>query len=302
MKNNKKKLSISLLILLLFLLSSCSKSYPIIVYDDDIPKEERASIKKEYDEQLAHKLSMQQKNENANGDNTIVNAEKETSLIEPQDSSIDSDYISYEDNLDNSNTINDNNSNDNFPVIVLFKNQPGFDLSLYKAEAFEHYSDLDELGRVGKAEAMIGKETMPTTGRESIGMIKPTGWQTVKYDNIDGKYLYNRCHLIGWQLSSENKNIKNLFTGTRYLNVKGMLPFENQVANYIKTTGKHVLYRVTPYYIGNNLLVSHIQIEAMSFEDKGAGICFNVKLDNIQPGIHINYADGNSYQETLTNS
>ena len=184
----------------------------------------------------------------------------------------------------------------------MFKNQPDFNLSEYSEEPFENYSDLDAYGRVGKAEALLGKETMPTKGRESIGMIKPVGWHTVKYDNIDGNYLYNRCHLIGWQLSDENANDKNLFTGTRYLNVKGMLPYENQVANYIKSTGNHVLYRVTPYYSGNNLIVSHIQIEAMSYEDKGAGICFNVKLDNIQPGIHINYADGSSYQEESGNN
>lgn len=135
---------------------------------------------------------------------------------------------------------------------------------------------------------------MPKEKRGSIGQVKPSGWQTAKYDFVDGKYLYNRCHLIGYQLTAENANERNLITGTRYMNVDGMLPFENMVADYIKETGNHVLYRVTPVFNGNNLVASGVQMEAMSVEDKGAGISFNVFCYNVQPGVEINYADGKS--------
>ena len=300
MKHNKKKLSISLLILFLILLSSCSKSKPIIAYDMDLDEKIRESIVKEYDRQLKLQEELKQKNQEDSTNDEIINSTiNDSNDYVNVDSSINSDYIDFEDRdeiLNDTIITSNNDLNNDFPVVILFKNQPDFDLSLYKTEAFEHYSDLDALGRVGKAEAMIGKETMPTTGRESIGMIKPTGWQTVKYDNIDGKYLYNRCHLIGWQLSAENKNEKNLFTGTRYLNVKGMLPFENQVANYIKTTGNHVLYRVTPIFEGENLVANVVQMEAKSVEDNGKGICFNIYAYNVQPGITINYANGDSYK------
>lgn len=150
------------------------------------------------------------------------------------------------------------------------------------------------MGRCGVAYANIGLDTMPTEERESIGQIKPTGWKTVKYDCVDGKYLYNRCHLIGYQLTAENANKKNLITGTRYLNVEGMLPFENQIADYIKDTGKHVLYRVTPIFEGNNLVANGVQMEAKSVEDNGEGICFNVYIYNCQPGIEIDYLTGES--------
>ena len=135
---------------------------------------------------------------------------------------------------------------------------------------------------------------MPTEERESIGQIKPTGWHTVRYDCVDGKYLYNRCHLIGYQLTAENANEKNLITGTRYMNVEGMLPFENIVADYIKETGNHVLYRVTPIFKENNLVVSGVQMEAKSVEDSGQGVQFNVYVYNNQPGIEINYLTGES--------
>ena len=143
-------------------------------------------------------------------------------------------------------------------------------------------------------EASVGQDIMPTEERGSIGQVKPTGWQTVKYDNVDGKYLYNRCHLIGFQLTGENANEKNLITGTRYMNVDGMLPFENMVADYVKETGNHVVYRVTPIYEGDNLVASGVQMEAKSVEDDGEGICFNVYVYNVQPGIDIDYATGNS--------
>lgn len=153
---------------------------------------------------------------------------------------------------------------------------------------------MDKLGRCGVAFANIGLDLMPTEERGYIGNIKPSGWHTVKYDIVDGKYLYNRCHLIGYQLTSENANEKNLITCTRYMNTVGMLGFENEVAEYIKKTGNHVLYRVTPMYEGNNLLASGVNIEALSVEDKGKGIQFNVYVYNVQDGILIDYSDGSS--------
>ena len=162
-------------------------------------------------------------------------------------------------------------------------------------EAFEDYGELDSLGRCTRAVACLGTETMPTEERGEIGMIKPSGWKTKKYDCVDGKYLYNRCHLIGFQLSGENANEKNLITGTRELNISGMLPFENLVADYIKETNNHVMYRVTPLFKGNNLLCNGVQIEAFSVEDNGKGVSFNVFCYNAQPSIKINYETGESY-------
>lgn len=178
------------------------------------------------------------------------------------------------------------------PYVVINENVPFFTESDFTEEAFETYSDLDELRRCGAAFANVGKETMPTEERGQIGMIKPSGWQTVKYDCVDGKYLYNRCHLIGYQLSAENANEKNLITGTRYLNVSGMLPFENMVADYIKNTGNHVLYRITPIYQGKNLVASGVLMEAQSVEDDTIRFC--VYCYNVQPGIQIDYATGKS--------
>ncbi|MET0016373.1 DNA/RNA non-specific endonuclease [Oscillibacter sp.] len=161
--------------------------------------------------------------------------------------------------------------------------------------AFETYSPLDSLGRCSVAYANVCTETMPTEERSEIGQIKPSGWYTVKYDNVDGKYLYNRCHLIGYQLTAENANEKNLITGTQYLNVEGMLPFENMVADYVKETSNHVLYRVTPVFEGNSLVASGVLMEAESVEDKGAGVCFNVYCYNNQPGVTIDFATGESW-------
>jgi len=160
----------------------------------------------------------------------------------------------------------------------------------------EQYSELDYLHRAGVAFARISTKTMPNEKRGSIGMIKPSGWHTIKYDNIDGKYLYNRCHLIGFQLTGENANEKNLITCTRQMNTKAMLEFENQVADYVKKTRNQVLYRVTPYYDGENLLANGVQIEAFSVEDEGKGIMFNVYIFNVQDGIEIDYKDGSSYK------
>lgn len=170
---------------------------------------------------------------------------------------------------------------------------PDFDED-YSTSSFEAYSELDSLGRAGEAFANIGVDLMPTEKRCSIGMIKPSGWHTVKYDIVDGKYLYNRCHLIGYQLTGENANVKNLITCTRQMNTKGMLKFENMVADYVKSTNNHVLYRVTPIYDGNDLLAKGVIIEAKSLEDNGKGILFNVFVYNVQDGIKIDYSDGSS--------
>lgn len=184
----------------------------------------------------------------------------------------------------------------NEPYVVLNENKPNFSEEDFSKETFEEYSPLDYLGRCGVAFAKVGKETMPKEPRGEIGMVKPSGWKTAKYDIIDGKYLYNRCHLIGYQLTAENANEKNLITGTRYMNVQGMLPFENMVAEYVKSTNNHVLYRVTPIFEGENLVASGVQIEAESVEDKGENICFNVYVYNVQPGININYSNGESIE------
>ena len=180
------------------------------------------------------------------------------------------------------------------PYVEINGNVPSFDNSEITTDAFEHYSELDELNRCGVAYANICKEIMPTAPRGAIGMVKPSGWHTVKYDFVDGKYLYNRCHLIGYQLAGENANERNLITGTRYLNVQGMLPFEDQVAYYVERTGNHVLYRVTPVFMGRNLVASGVQIEAYSVEDNGKGVSFNVYCYNAQPGVTIDYASGES--------
>ncbi len=180
------------------------------------------------------------------------------------------------------------------PYVVLADNVPGFTKDELTSKSYETYSPLDRLGRCGVAQACVGTDLMPTEERGSIGSVKPTGWQTVKYDCVDGKYLYNRCHLIGYQLSGENANKENLITGTRYMNVDGMLPFENMVADYVKETGNHVLYRVTPIYDGDNLVAGGVQMEALSVEDGGEGICFNVYVYNCQPGVSIDYATGES--------
>ncbi len=161
-------------------------------------------------------------------------------------------------------------------------------------ESFESYSELDRLGRCGQAFASVGQDLMPTEERESISQVKPSGWQTARYDIVDGGYLYNRCHLIGYQLSGENANEKNLITGTRYMNVEGMLPFENMTADYVKETGNHVLYRVTPEFEGEELVARGVLMEAQSVEDEGEGIQFCVYVYNVQPGIEIDYATGDS--------
>lgn len=180
------------------------------------------------------------------------------------------------------------------PYVVINDNVPFFSKKDYTTKSYEYYSSLDSMGRCGVTMACIGQDIMPTEKRGNIGSVKPTGWHTIKYDWIDGKYLYNRCHLIGYQLTAENANRSNLITGTRYLNVTGMLPFENMVADYIKETDNHVLYRVTPVFEGKNLVASGVLMEAMSMEDEGDDILFNVFCYNVQPGVSIDYATGSS--------
>ena len=178
---------------------------------------------------------------------------------------------------------------------VINGNVPYFDESEISSVSFESYSELDWLGRCGEAFASLSIDTMPTEERGAIGMIKPSGWVTSKYDFIDGKYLYNRCHLIGYQLSAENANEKNLITGTRYMNTEGMLPFENMTADYIEATGNHVMYRVTPDFRGSELVARGVLMEALSVEDGGSGLCFNVYCYNVQPGVGISYLDGSNH-------
>lgn len=180
------------------------------------------------------------------------------------------------------------------PYTVVADNEPDFSDSELQTEAYEEYSELDELGRCGTAKANIGEELMPTEDRESISEIKPSGWINKEYDDVDGGYLYNRCHLIGFQLTAENANEENLITGTRYMNTEGMLPFENMVADYIKETDNHVLYEVTPVFEDDNLVASGVLMEAESVEDDGAGISFYVYVYNVQPGIEIDYVTGES--------
>lgn len=182
------------------------------------------------------------------------------------------------------------------PYMEINGNEPDFTEEELQTESYEEYSDLDALGRCGTAQACIGTDLMPTEKRGSIGQVKPTGWHLVKYDNVDGKYLYNRCHLIGYQLTGENANEKNLITGTRYMNVEGMLPFEDLVADYVEETDNHVLYRVTPVYQGDNAVASGVQIEAESVEDGGQGISYNVFVYNVQPDITIDYKTGESWK------
>ena len=187
------------------------------------------------------------------------------------------------------------------PYVEINNNIPYFTEEDFTTESFEKYSELDILGRCGAATANVCKEIMPPEGekRGEIGEVKPTGWIQKRYDNlIKDKYLYNRCHLIGWQLAGENANKNNLITGTRFLNTEGMLPFENEVAEYIDNNeGNHVLYRVTPIFENNNLLASGVQMEAWSVEDSGKGVCFNVYCYNVQPGVVIDYATGDSHVE-----
>ncbi|MDO5445835.1 MAG: DNA/RNA non-specific endonuclease [Eubacteriales bacterium] len=185
-------------------------------------------------------------------------------------------------------------------VVQINDNIPFFQAIAESTEDYVKFSELDSLGRCGIAEGYIGSDILPTVERGSIGMIKPSGWQTVKYPFIDGKYLYNRCHLIAYELCGVNDDPRNLMTGTRHLNLDGMLNIENQVCWYVKNSGNHVRYRVTPWYEGNNLVAAGVQIEALSVEDSGAGICLNIFCFNVQPGVIIDYSTGDSFAETTS--
>ena len=184
------------------------------------------------------------------------------------------------------------------PYVELDGNEPGFTEEELTEASFEEYSQLDELGRCGTAVACVGQDLMPQEERGDISQVKPTGWHSVRYENVEGGSLYNRCHLIGYQLTAENANEENLITGTRYMNVEGMLPFENEVADYVEETDGHVMYRVTPVYEGDNLVASGVQMEAESVEDAGESVSYNVFVYNVQPGIEIDYATGDSWQES----
>ncbi len=181
---------------------------------------------------------------------------------------------------------------DGAPYVEINGNQPEFTEEELTTESYEEYSDLDALGRCGEAEACVGEELMPDEERRDISDVKPTGWENKEYDIVDGGYIYNRCHLIGFQLTGENANEENLITGTRYMNTEGMLPFENMVAEYVQETDNHVMYRVTPVFEGDNLVASGVQMEAESVEDGGEGICFNIYVYNVQPEITIDYTTG----------
>ena len=190
------------------------------------------------------------------------------------------------------------------PYATVNNNQPEFKSSELTTKGYEFYSPLDALGRCGYVQACVGTETMPTAPRGNISSVKPTGWKNKTYDTkiVEGGSLYNRCHLIGFQLTGENANKQNLITGTRYMNADGMLPFENMIADYVKETGNHVMYRVTPIFEGKNLVASGVQMEAYSVEDNGKGVCFNIYVYNVQPGITINYATGENWLTTTSSS
>lgn len=180
------------------------------------------------------------------------------------------------------------------PFVIIGDGVPDFKTDELAHESYEYYGELDSLGRCTAAAACVGSDLMPNEKRESISRVKPSGWHSVKYDCVDGGNLYNRCHLIGFQLTGENANERNLITGTRFMNTEGMLPFENMTADFIKETDMHVMYRVTPVFDGNDLVARGVRMEAISVEDSGAGICFDVFVYNCQPGIEINYSDGES--------
>lgn len=182
------------------------------------------------------------------------------------------------------------------PYVEVNDNQPEFTEEELTTVSYEDYSELDELGRCQSAEACIGQDLMPTETRESISSVKPTGWKNKSYDTVDGGYVYNRCHLIGFQLTGENANEENLITGTRYMNVEGMLPFEDEVAAYIKETDNHVMYRVTPVFEGDDLVASGVQMQAESVEDDGVEISFNVYVYNVQPYVVIDYKTGENWE------
>lgn len=232
--------------------------------------------------------------ENQTANETISEEQKEVEEENNNNSTLNKTFSKQELENNKSTSVSSVPAYSGNSYVAINNNVPFFANNEITNSSYENYSSLDALGRCGIASACIGKDIMPTEERGDIGSVKPTGWHSIRYQGIDGNYLYNRCHLIGFQLAGENANEKNLITGTRYLNVEGMLPFENMVADYVKETNNHVLYRVTPVFEGNNLLASGVLMEAYSVEDNGAGIQFCVYCYNVQPGITIDYVTGDS--------
>lgn len=278
---------LAILALSLFLLSGCSSDSPG-TGTTTVPPDESAIVtenpeKNDSDESLTQDLGL---TSDHIGKPEQSEPQTQSALQTPQPSQLPTTSASF--SLAEVPAFSGN------AYIAVNGNVPYFDDSDLTTNSFETYSPLDPLGRCGVTYACVGQDIMPTEERGNIGQVKPTGWHTVKYDFVDGKYLYNRCHLIGYQLTGENANEKNLITGTRYLNVEGMLPFENMVADYVKETGNHVLYRVTPIFTGDDLVADGVEMEALSMEDDGEGISFHIFAYNNQPGISINYATGDS--------
>lgn len=221
-----------------------------------------------------------------------------TSINTSNDKEIDSDITTGGDNTASEKLdINNIPSYSGSTYCEVNNNIPTFTKDEITTNSYEYYGDLDELGRCTACMACVGKDIMPTEKRGDISSVHPTGWHSVRYDNVDGGSLYNRSHLIGYQLTGENANVNNLITGTRYMNAEGMVPFENMVADYVKETNNHVMYRVTPIFEGDNLVASGVQMEAYSVEDNGDGVCYNVYCYNVQPGVVIDYATGDSHLE-----
>ena len=189
------------------------------------------------------------------------------------------------------------------PYVDVNEGVPFFEEDDYTTESYDKYFRLDRYGRARGAMACLGTDLMPFEERGDISSVEPSGWQSVEYDFVEQGHLYNRCHLIAFMLTGQNANERNLITGTRYMNTRGMLPFESEISDYMITTGNHVLYRVRPVYRGSNSVASGVLMEAYSVEDEGAGVCFNIYCFNVQPGVRIDYSDGSSYADgTITES
>lgn len=278
-----KKFGVLLLSLMLAVCCSCSVVDIDVISSSDLPSKEEFSS-------VAQQTVTSEEAPSQNTTSHIVSSQKVSSKEEKPTTS----GVGSGDKL----TVSTLPKYSGKPYAIINNNIPTFSAAELTTKGYETYSSLDNYGRCKVALASCGKELMPAGDRGSISSIYPTGWKQAKYDFVSGKYLYNRCHLIGWQLSGENANKKNLITGTRYMNTEGMLPFENMVADYINETGNHVAYRITPIFEGSNLLCSGVQMEAYSVEDNGEGICFNVYCFNVQPGVKINYKTGASSSET----
>lgn len=294
MKKKRMSFIVTLSLVLTLCLSACSSSNPGF-YGHDIPID--------HNYETDPKPSIGVTIESPSNDYIVVPSYVPSIEI-PSNVSKPSNDVTPSNNTPSNNTTNVTNTVEQSlnipaysgsPYAVVNGNIPFFNSNEINTNVFEIYSELDNLGRCGVAYANICKELMPTDKREGISQVKPSGWNNKPYDFVDGGYIYNRCHLIGFQLAGENANNKNLITGTRYMNVDGMLPFENMIDDYVDETNNHVLYRVTPLYEGNNLVANGVLMEAYSVEDDGDGICFNVYCYNVQPGCEINYANGDNW-------